>query len=95
MRLILSLALGVIALLFLKTVPARTADPPPNKFVAVDTSCLMGSPTPPLQYELTPAFPQLSFEFPLVLTSAPDGTNRLFLVGQNGVIYVFPNRADV
>ena len=95
MRLILSLALGVTALLFPKTVPARTADPPPNKFVAVDTSCLMGSPTPPLQYELTPAFPQLSFEFPLVLTSAPDGTNRLFLVGQNGVIYVFPNRADV
>lgn len=91
MRMILSSALGASMLLLPMADPARSADLPTNKFIAVDTSRLMGSPAPPLQYELIPAFPQLSFEFPLVLTSAPDGTDRLFLVGQNGVISVFLN----
>ena len=41
------------------------------------------------------AFPNLGFSRPIFLTSAGDGTNRLFVAEQGGTIYVFPNRADV
>lgn len=40
------------------------------------------------------AFPQLSFERMVYLTPADDGTNRLFLVLQPGVILIFPNQRD-
>jgi len=44
---------------------------------------------------LTRAFPELSFRRPLYLTGAGDGTDRIFVVEQHGVIHVFPNRDDV
>ncbi|MFQ6674532.1 MAG: glucose sorbosone dehydrogenase, partial [Fidelibacterota bacterium] len=37
------------------------------------------------------AFPSLSFTNPVDLRHSPDGTNRLFVVGQPGTIYVFEN----
>ncbi len=43
----------------------------------------------PLQ--LTNAFPGLSFTAPLFLTHSGDGTDRIFVVQQNGIISVFPN----
>ena len=43
----------------------------------------------PLQ--LVNAFPNLSFTKPLFLTHSGDGTNRLFVVQQTGLIRVFPN----
>jgi uncharacterized repeat protein (TIGR03806 family) len=66
-----------------------------EEFTAVDTSRLMGSPdlVPPLEIEK--AFPELRFERPLQIAHAGDGTNRLFVVTQKGVIFVFPNRANV
>jgi len=44
---------------------------------------------------LTRAFPALEFERPVFLTGAGDGSNRLFVLEQHGVITVFPNRDDV
>ncbi len=41
------------------------------------------------------AFPNLSFDRMVYLTHAGDGTHRLFLVLQPGMIFVFPNKADV
>jgi glucose/arabinose dehydrogenase len=41
--------------------------------------------------QLKDAFPALSFNRPLFLTHAGDGTNRLFVVQQDGIIKVFPN----
>jgi uncharacterized repeat protein (TIGR03806 family) len=67
----------------------------PDKFVSVDTSRLMGSPDPLPPLEIEKAFPNLRFERPLQITHAGDGTNRLFVVTQKGIIYVFPNRSDV
>ena len=65
-----------------------------SRFVPVDTSRLLGTPDPmPLEAEI--AFPRLRFERPLEFTYANDGTNRVFVVEQHGVIHVFPNRADV
>jgi glucose/arabinose dehydrogenase len=46
-------------------------------------------------FKLELAFPQLQFDMPVELVSPTDGTDRIFVVGQKGVIYVFPNKADV
>lgn len=43
------------------------------------------------QYTLQPAFPDLTFLNPTELVNAGDGSNRLFLETQSGIIYVFPN----
>jgi hypothetical protein len=42
-------------------------------------------------YSLVDAFPNLSFDKPVDLRHAGDGSNRLFVVEQEGVIRVFPN----
>lgn len=47
------------------------------------------------KYELTAAFPDLSFERPVELQSPPDGTDRIFVLEQKGRIMVFPNKAEV
>ena len=43
------------------------------------------------QVQLEPAFPNLSFRFPVDIQHPGDGTDRLFVVGQEGLIWVFPN----
>jgi len=45
------------------------------------------------QYTIENAFPNLSFSNALYLTNSNDGTNRIFIVEQNGIIKVFPNTA--
>ncbi len=43
------------------------------------------------QYTLVNAFPSLSFTSPVFLTYAKDGSNRVYVVQQNGFIKVFSN----
>jgi glucose/arabinose dehydrogenase len=43
------------------------------------------------QYTITNAFPNMSFSYMTDLMNAHDGTNRLFVCTQRGIIYVFPN----
>jgi glucose/arabinose dehydrogenase len=45
-------------------------------------------------YSLTEAFPHLTFDLPLELTSPDDNTDRIFVVEQKGVIRVFENSAS-
>jgi hypothetical protein len=45
--------------------------------------------------QLVNAFPNLTFTKPLFLTHSNDGTNRIFVVQQNGLIQVFPNDSAV
>lgn len=40
------------------------------------------------------AFPNLSFEFPVDIQSPKDRTNRIFVLSQPGVVYVFDNNSD-
>jgi len=47
------------------------------------------------QVQLTNAFPGLSFTRPVFLTHAGDGTGRVFVVQQDGLIKVFPNDTAV
>ena len=44
---------------------------------------------------LVNAYPNLTFTKPVLLIPAPDGTDRVFVVQQNGVIRVFPNDSTV
>lgn len=66
----------------------------PRQFTSVDTDILMGSPDP-LPLEPVRAFSALKFQRPVEATHAGDGSNRLFVVEQRGVIYVIENRDDV
>ena len=47
------------------------------------------------QIEVEVAFPNLSFVRPVDLQHSADGTNRLFVVEQRGVISVFKNEKGV
>lgn len=47
------------------------------------------------QYNFEVAFPNLTFSSPLDLQNAGDGTNRIFVVEQTGIIKVFPNNQNV
>lgn len=55
------------------------------------------SPNPPLpvNIKIVNAFPNLGFSKPLDLQSPQDGTNRIFVAEQGGLIKVFPNQSDV
>jgi glucose/arabinose dehydrogenase len=52
-------------------------------------------PPPPTTLQVVDAYPALEFNRPLFLTSAPGDDQRLFVVSQLGVIYVFDNDAAV
>src|SRR5690606_16612429 len=41
------------------------------------------------------AFPNIKITRPVIFTHAGDGSNRLFVVTQQGIVHVFPNRQDV
>lgn len=47
------------------------------------------------QVTLDVAFPNLTFSRPVDLQNASDGTNRIFVVEQSGIIRVFPNDPSV
>lgn len=49
----------------------------------------------PAQFTIQQAFPNLSFTNPVDLQQAGDGTDRLFVVEQRGVISVFENNPEV
>lgn len=49
----------------------------------------------PLDVQIERAFPNLSYNRPLVLTHAGDGTNRVFVASQLGKVFVFPDDQDV
>jgi len=63
----------------------------PEKFVAVDTSRLMGLPESHPLLGVEEAFPNWKFTRPVDLTHAGDGSNRIFVVEQGGRIHVGPN----
>jgi uncharacterized repeat protein (TIGR03806 family) len=73
------------------------ANPPfdTSKLVPVDTSALMGSPDPLPPLEIVRSFPQLTFVRPVAIANAGDGSDRLFVCDQPGIVYVFPNKDDV
>jgi len=64
-------------------------------FVVASLFVLLMSCSVKAQIELIAAFPNLSFENPVDLQDPRDGTNRLFVLEQPGVIRVFENESSV
>lgn len=60
-------------------------------FVIISLFLISGCSTSEAQLQITPAFSNLSFEQPVDIQHANDGSNRLFVVSQPGIIYVFEN----
>lgn len=54
-------------------------------------ACLITNADEKKQYKLKNAFKNLSFDNPVDLQHPGDGTNRIFIVAQGGLIYVFNN----
>ena len=48
----------------------------------------------PLNVSVERAFPEMSFERPIIVTHANDGSDRVFVAEQEGVIKVFANDPD-
>lgn len=55
----------------------------------------INEPAPGKDPELVQAFPGLRFQRPVDLTAPTDGTNRIFVVEQEGLISVFENNENV
>jgi glucose/arabinose dehydrogenase len=62
---------------------------------AIFALCCASAGVEPSSLTLEPAFPSLDFTRPVDLQHPGDGTNRLFVVEQAGVIHVFENQSDV
>ncbi|MEJ7740873.1 MAG: PQQ-dependent sugar dehydrogenase [Chitinophagaceae bacterium] len=56
--------------------------------ISTDSQAVAGN------FKLQEAFPGLEFEEPVELTGPDDDKDRVFVIEQNGVIRVFPNKAD-
>ncbi|MBC7922527.1 MAG: PQQ-dependent sugar dehydrogenase [Ferruginibacter sp.] len=51
-----------------------------------------GRPPKPAKYELREAYPGLAFDQPVEFVNPDDGTNRVFVIAQKGVIHTFPQK---
>ncbi|WP_305951930.1 sorbosone dehydrogenase family protein [Emticicia oligotrophica] len=71
-----------------KDVPTTTTTTPTTPTTVVVT------PPTTVSYQAVEAFPKLSFNAPVDFTHANDGSNRLFVVEQRGVIQVFENNVN-
>jgi hypothetical protein len=76
-----------------KVLPAATGSAA-EKFIPVDTSNLMGSPEGQTIFGVEKAFPYVNFTRPVEFTHAGDGSDRVFVVEQDGRVRVFPHRPD-
>jgi quinoprotein glucose dehydrogenase len=76
---------SLFALVSLAGTASHGAEPSMAK--GVDQSTL------PVKVEV--AFKQLNFDRPVVVTHAGDGSDRIFVAGQKGTLFVFPNDPDV
>lgn len=71
---------------------------PPFKTLALACTLLLTeklTKEPAVEYNLVEAFPGLTFDMPVELTSPTDNTNRIFVIEQKGVIQVFDNNAGI
>lgn len=60
-----------------------------------DDEGAVDNPSPPISVKIVNAFPGLGFNKPFDLQSPKDGTDRIFVVEQSGLIKVFPNQPDI
>ncbi len=64
-------------------------------FLLSGTSFAAEVDTSPSGYQITRAFPELRLRRPVVIANAADGSNRLFIASEQGVIHVLPNDQEI
>ncbi|MDB5385126.1 MAG: hypothetical protein JWM11_772, partial [Planctomycetaceae bacterium] len=75
--------------------PTPAQPMPLENGMAFDTTHLMGLPDAHEIFGVEHAFPQLSFVRPVDLTHAGDGSNRIFVVEQDGRVRVYDNAEGI
>jgi len=66
----------------------------PRTVAAAEPSMAAGVDQSPIAIVADRAFPNILVDRPVVLTHAGDGSNRIFVAGQRGKIFTFPNQQD-
>ena len=83
--------LFLAASVMLRHVPSFAAEP--SQRTPWTTSRVVGSPDPPPPFKIVRAFPNLTFDKPLLMARCP-GSDRLFVGEQSGVLFSFANRPN-
>ena len=88
--------LGLCGFVSLIAIRCKEAEDAPTTTTTTPTTPTTVVVTPPttVSYQAVEAFSKLSFNSPVDFTHANDGTSRLFVVEQRGVIQVFENNAN-
>ncbi len=88
--------IGLCSFTSLLAFRCREAEDAPTTTTTTPTTPTTVVVTPPttVSYQAVEAFPKLSFNSPVDFTHASDGSNRLFVVEQRGVIQVFENNVN-
>jgi glucose/arabinose dehydrogenase len=67
----------------------------PLKFIPLIILIACSSKQKKSDIEIVDAFPNLTFELPVDIQASNDNTNRLFVLSQSGVVYVFKNNPKI
>ncbi len=81
--------IGFYSFISFLTISCKEADDSPTT-----SPIVVVVPSVSVSYQAVEAFPKLSFNSPVDFTLANDGSNRLFVVEQRGVIQTFENNAN-
>lgn len=85
--------IGLCSFISLLTFSCKEAEDSPTTSTPTTPTTVVVIPPVTLSYQAVEAFPKLSFNSPIDFTHANDGSNRLFVTEQRGVIQVFENNA--
>ncbi|MFY7910355.1 MAG: PQQ-dependent sugar dehydrogenase [Emticicia sp.] len=84
--------LGLCGFVSLIAIRCKEAEDAPTSTTTPTTpTTVVVTPPVTISYQAVEAFPKLSFSSPVDFTHANDGTNRVFVVEQRGVIQAFEN----
>jgi len=86
--------IGICSFIFLLAFSCKEAEDSPTTTTPTAPTTVVVTPPVTVAYQAVEAFPKLSFNSPVDFTLANDGSNRLFVVEQRGVIQTFENNAN-
>lgn len=86
--------IGLCSFIYLLAFSCKEAEDAPTTTTPTTPTTVVVTPPVTVSYQSVEAFPKLSFSSPVDFTHANDGTNRLFVVEQKGVIQTFENNAS-
>ena len=86
--------IGLCSFIFLLAFSCKEAEDSPTTTTPTAPTTVVVTPPVTVSYQAVEAFPKLSFNSPVDFTHANDGSNRLFVVEQRGVIQSFENNSN-